>query len=156
MDTTYHYDVPPAIIAVVRILLALLIAAAVQGHDEEEPFAAVLQRIIRSSRENFRPVQGARIELHPGNLSYYQPKVNLPGTTECRIDERPRWTYSCKWSGARCEKLLADTTSALGAEWTRTGSTFTHRGRYRYTQVTVTPACTIAIVLTRQYSDDSR
>lgn len=130
-------------------------AGALGGHDGEEPFAAVLQRIVRASRENFRPVQGARIELHPGNLSYYQPKVNLPGTTECRVDERPRWTYSCKWSGVRCASLPADAAAALGPEWSRAGSTFRHQGRFRFTEVTVTPGCTLAISVIRQYSSDA-
>ena len=137
-----------------RALLLLFAAGAVVcGHDQEGPFAAVLQRIVRASRENFRPVQGARIELHPGNLSYYQPKLYLPGTTDCRIDERPL-VYSCKWRGERCEKLLADTTSALGSEWSRTGSIFRHKGRFRFTEITVRPGCTIEITVTRQYSSD--
>ena len=139
-------------------MLAALLAAAASAHDEEEPFAAVLQRIIRASRENFRPVQGPRIEMHPGTLSYYQPKVNLPGTTECRIDEQPP-VYSCKWRGARCQKLLAETEAALGAEWSRRDAkrpqgkmTFRHSGRYRLTEVTVTPECAIAISVTGHYA----
>jgi hypothetical protein len=140
----------------VRIRPFLLVAAvlAAHAHDQEEPFAEVLQRIVRASRENFRPVQGARIEMHPGSLSYYQPKVNLPGTTECRIDEQPRWVYSCKWRGSRCGKLLADTAAALGPEWARSGSTFRHKGRYRLTEVTVTPGCATAISVLRQYTSE--
>jgi hypothetical protein len=137
-----------------RIVIALLIAVGVRAHNEEEPFAEILQRIIRASRENFRPLQGARIEIHPGNLSYYQPKVNLPGTTECRIDEHPL-AYSCNWRGTRCEKLLAETAKALGAEWSRRGSTFKNTGRFRWTEVAVTPGCAIAVSVLRQYSSNS-
>jgi hypothetical protein len=153
------------------ILLARLIAVlAIQdlsAYDNTEGFAAVLQRVIRASRESFRPVEGARIELHPGNKSYFQARVDLPGTTECRIDEPPNLVYSCKWKPPQsqppgtgpCDKLLADMQAALGAEWSRADSpkpqtgktTFRNSGRYRMTEVTVTPptglapACTIAI-----------
>ena len=136
-----------------RFIVAVLMVVPAQAHDEGDSFAEILQRIVRASRENFRPVQGARIEMHPGNISYYQPKVYLPGTTECRIEERPRWIYSCQWHGARCEKLRADTESALGPQWSRTGSTFKHKGRFRFTEVTVTPTCAIAVSVLRQYSD---
>ena len=75
-------------------------------------------------------MEGARIELHPGNKSYFQARVDLPGTTECRIDEPPNLIYSCKWKPpqsqppgtAPCDKLLADIQAALGAEWSRTDS----------------------------------
>jgi len=148
------------------------------GHDSNEPFAAVLQRIIRFSRENFRPVEGARIEMHPGNKSYFQARVDLPGTTECRIDEPPNLVYSCLWKPpqsqlrgpAPCDKLLADVQAALGTEWTRTDSrrpqdrktTFRNNGRYRMTSVTVTPptkltpACTIAISILPAAAGSSR
>jgi hypothetical protein len=152
--------------------IAALVVAAVSiesgsGNDDNESFASALHRVIRASRENFRPVEGARIELHPGNKSYFQARVDLPGTTECRIDEPPNVTYSCKWKpqqsqaagSAPCDKLLADLQAALGAEWSRTDSpklqtrktTFRTGGRYRTTEVTVTPptrltpGCTIAI-----------
>lgn len=132
-----------------RIILLALIVFSAQAHDEEEPFADVLHRVIRASRENFRPVQGARIEMHPGSRSYYQAKVNLPGTTECRIDEQPRWIYSCQWRGARCDKLLADTAAALGQEWSRKGSLFTNTGRYKATEVNVARGCSLAISVAR-------
>jgi hypothetical protein len=135
--------------------------------DNGQAFAAALQHVIRSSRENFRPVEGARIELHPGNKSYFQARVDLPGTTECRIDEPPNLVYSCKWKPpkseppgiAPCDKLLTDIQAALGAEWSRTDSQklktdkaiFRNSGRYRMTEVSITaptkltPACVIAI-----------
>lgn len=151
----------------IAALVAVVAIEPVPGNDNNEPFAAVLLRVIRASRESFRPVEGARIEFHPGNKSHFQARVELPGTTECRIDEPPNLVYSCKWKPphsqppgtAPCDKLLADIQAALGAEWSRTDSpelqtrktTFRNSGRYRMTEVTVTPptrltpACTIAI-----------
>ena len=158
-----HSIAPVAIVAFVGVA-AIEPASA---WDNNVQFAAALQRVIRASRENFRPVEGARIELHPGNKSYFQARVDLPGTTECRIDEPPNLIYSCKWKPPQlqppgtspCDKLLADIQAALGAEWSRTDSpkpqvgktTFRNSGRYRMTEVTVTPptklipACTIAV-----------
>jgi hypothetical protein len=158
-----HSFAPMAIAA----LVAVVSIEPVLGNDNHEPFASALHRVIRASRENFRPVEGARIEFHPGNKSYFQARVDLPGTTECRIDEPPNLSYSCKWqppqsqaaASGPCDKLLADIEAALGAEWSRTDSpkletrktTFRNSGRYRMTGVTVTPTtrltpgCTITI-----------
>jgi hypothetical protein len=152
-------------------IVLLTVAPAVcplAAHDEEQPFAAVLQRVIRASRENFRPVEGARIEMHPGNLSYFQARVDLPGTKECRIDEHPNPVYSCRWQppssappGPVCARILSDIDTALGPEWSRGHSpqsapaVFRNTGRYRLTKVTVTPpskgsaGCVIAISVPR-------
>jgi hypothetical protein len=164
------------------IKFALLIAAVgmehLAGWVSNEPFAEALQRVIRASRENFRPVEGARIELHPANESYFQARVDLPGTTECRIDEPPNLAYSCKWKPphsqpagtAPCDKLLADTQAGLGAEWFRVDSpklqtrkaTFRSSGRYRLTEVSITPptkltpACTITISILRTAGSDPK
>jgi hypothetical protein len=134
--------------------------------DEIEEFRTVLQRIIRASRENFRPVEGARIDLYPGRRSYFQARVDLPGTTECRIDETPVLAYSCKWKpepkaitpGALCKRLTDQVEAALGSEWQRQESrqrnsvtSFKNTGRYRQTQIAVEPtnerppACLISI-----------
>ena len=101
-----HSIAPVAIVAFVGVA-AIEPASA---WDNNVQFAAALQRVIRASRENFRPVEGARIELHPGNKSYFQARVDLPGTTECRIDEPPNLIYSCKWKPPQLqpqEPLLA-------------------------------------------------
>ena len=156
-----------AAMTIATLVAAVVSIESVSGSDDNASFASALHRVIRASREHFRPVEGARIELHPGNKSYFQARVDLPGTTECRIDEPPNLTYSCKWKphqsqaagSAPCDKLLADMQAALGAEWSRTDSskletrktTFRNSGRYRMTEVTVTPptrltpGCTIAI-----------
>ena len=132
-----------------------LLAAA----DSGDSFAEVLHRVIRASRENFRPIEGARIEMHPGNISYFQAKVDLPGTKACRIDEHPVPAYSCQWTTPDCEKLPAKVAVALGEEWSRANSAqsrktvFRHSGRLRLTEVSITAptarakACTITVSL---------
>ena len=152
----------------IGLLASTLAVSRLSAHDEDQPFAAVLQRVIRASRENFRPLEGARIEMHPGNQSYYQARIDLPGTTECRIDEHPDPVYSCRWlpppsapANAACPKILSDIEAALGAEWSRTDSSqsapaiFRNTGRYRLTRVTVTsptktsPGCVITVSVPR-------
>ena len=59
-----------------RIILVALIVFSAQGHDEEEPFADVLHRVIRASRENFLAGAGRAHRDAPG-----QPVV-LPGESE--------------------------------------------------------------------------
>jgi hypothetical protein len=140
--------------------------------DEEEQFAVVLHQILRASREHFRPVEGARIDVYPGRRSYFQARVDLPGTTECRIDETPLLVYSCKWKpagpapgttpAALCQKLVTRVEAALGSEWQRvesrqpqTKASFQHQGRYRQTEVKVSPppdrsgGCAISISVRR-------
>jgi hypothetical protein len=140
------------------------------AHDDEGDFAAVLQRILRASRENFRPVEGARIDLYPGRRTYFQSRVDLPGTTDCRIYETPLPVFSCQWkapaaapgagtAGTACGRLADRVATALGPEWQRATSvpspskvTFRHEGRYRLSEVAVGPSsersvCTVSISL---------
>jgi hypothetical protein len=128
------------------ILGATIVPARLPATDVT-PFTSALQRVIRAGRENFRPLEGARIEMHPGNISYYEARLFIPGTTECRVDEQPVRTYSCHWKAAHsgepaCGRLLEQVAAAL-PEWLRSdgpaGATFREHRRYRGIEVSVKP-----------------
>lgn len=156
-------------------LLAIAAFLPLAAAEEIDPFPGVLQRIIRASRENFRPVEGARIDLYPGRRSYFQARISLPGTTECRIDEAPVLTYSCQWKpdpkaiapGAPCSGLIQQVVAALDSDWQRkeprtatSAAIFKNTGRYKDTEIAVmrskgpSPVCIISIVANRPADQD--
>jgi len=82
-------------------LLVLVPAFAQQDHDEgPETFESTLHLILRSSRENLRPLKTFRIEQRPSNDYWYEVTDSLPGAA-CRIFEHPRMVYQCTWTLAK-------------------------------------------------------
>jgi hypothetical protein len=73
-------------------------------HDDEhgpQSFKEVVQRLVRASRENLRPLRTFRIERHPSADYWYEVEVKLPGAKTCRIYEHPQMVYRCEWNRAR-------------------------------------------------------
>jgi hypothetical protein len=86
----------------VTVALACYSASMVTGfHDEEEEqqtFREVVQRLVRASRENLRPMKSFRINMHPSLEYWYEVVVMLPGAKTCRIYEHPKMVYRCEWT----------------------------------------------------------
>jgi hypothetical protein len=60
-------------------------------HDDEEheqkTFKEVVQRLVRASRENLRPIKTFRVNMHPSLEYWYEVEVMLPGAkTPCYHD----------------------------------------------------------------------
>jgi hypothetical protein len=108
-----------------RVLL-VLVACTAWCHDDEdkdETFEAVVQRIVRASRENLRPLKASRIEMRPSMHYWYEVTDIIPGAALCRIYEHPRMVYRCEWksrsAGPLHDKLVKDLAAVLGTdEWT--------------------------------------
>ena len=102
-------------------------ASGMESEPDKRKFAEALKQIVRASRYEFRPVEGARIDFHPGRKSWFEAKVYLPGASYCRIVDDPRLEYNCEWAAtpnrrvlARFyEKLAAEVEAALGPDWKR-------------------------------------
>jgi hypothetical protein len=96
-----------------------------QHHDDS--FESVLQRVIRASRERFRPVQTFRIDNYPNGDYWYEVDHPLPGATLCRVFEHPELIYQCEWIRSKktpkiptFDELAAQVERSLGTSWTRT------------------------------------
>jgi hypothetical protein len=96
------------------------------GERDHKSWASTLNQIVWASRERFRPLQGARIQIRPGRTYWFEARVNLPGAGECRVLEHPTATYSCEWektAGADLmslyRRLAAEIEAALGPKWDR-------------------------------------
>jgi hypothetical protein len=102
-------------------------SATTDEHHNDHSFESVLKRVIRASRERFRPVQTFRIDNYPNGDYWYEVDHPLPGATLCRVFEHPELIYQCEWtSSKKTPKIptfveLADQMErSLGASWTRT------------------------------------
>jgi hypothetical protein len=120
-------------VALILIVFECLLPALSRGNQDEatgehhNSFASVLHRVIRASRERFRPVQTFRIDMYPSREYWYEVDTPLPGATLCRVFEHPELIYECEWTRSRKAPAppafveLADQLErSLGAAWTRT------------------------------------
>lgn len=87
-----------------------------------------IQSVVRASRERFRPMQGARIDMRPGNEYWFDARHPMPEATDCRVYEHPP-SYTCRWEkspqrpdlAAFYGVLSADVEAILGDAWKRVG-----------------------------------
>ena len=98
-----------------------------------EEFDQSLQLVLRSSRENFRTVEGARIENRRRDF-FFEARTYLPTANYCRIFFEGTPVYCCEWtvkdkapSALLFEKLLAKIEGALRAEWVKKERSTSHR-----------------------------
>ena len=86
-------------------VIAFVCSAVASGwhDDEDEPrtFKSIVQLIVRSSRENLRPLKTSRMEMRPSMHYWYEVTDVLPGAQTCRIYEHPRMVYKCDWKRSR-------------------------------------------------------
>lgn len=92
---------------IILTLVCCMVQPPASGfHDDDhglESLKEVLQRIVRASRENLRPLKTSRIEIHPGDLYWYEVDTTLPGARTCRIYEHPKIVYQCEWKNSSTE-----------------------------------------------------
>jgi hypothetical protein len=101
---------------------------AVTGdHNKNPSFESALHRVIRASRERFRPVQTFRIDNYPGRDYWYEVDTPLPGAALCRVFEHPELIYQCEWTSRKKTpkpltfiELADQMERSLGTSWTRT------------------------------------
>jgi hypothetical protein len=102
-------------------------ASEMQSERGKGKFADALKQIVRASRCEFRTVEGARIDFHPGRRSWFEAKVYLPSASYCRILDDPKLEYNCEWAPTPnrtdlsrfYETLVAGVEAALGSDWKR-------------------------------------
>jgi hypothetical protein len=107
------------------VILALAVCSSGGLHDQDEPesFQEMVQRIVRSSRENMRPLKTSRIEMRPSMDYWYEVTHVLPGARTCRVYEHPEMVYKCEWKhgkdiSAAYERVANDLAGALGGvDW---------------------------------------
>ncbi len=91
---------------IMLVALASWIQPATSGwlfHDDEpgpQSFKEIVQRLVRASRENLRPVRTFRVEMHPSGDYWYEVEVKLPRAKICRIYEHPKMVYRCEWKSS--------------------------------------------------------
>ena len=100
--------VPPQTLIVMLALASWNPAAgsASPFHDDEhgpQSFKEIVQKLVRASRENLRPLKTFRVEMKPGREYWYEVEVKLPGAKTCRIYEHPQMVYRCEWNRAPTE-----------------------------------------------------
>ena len=91
-----------------------------------ERFSVALNYVIRTARQNFHTLKGAKIELH-GDVKrvWYQTHPALPGSDDCVIPYNED-VYRCEWKAVSpaaieemWQRLSAAIASALQPPWTR-------------------------------------
>ena len=102
-------------------LLTCCVSAAHDHGDGPASFRDTVQLILRSSRENLRPLKASRIEIHPRRDYWYEVTDVLPGARVCRIYEHPAMVYKCEWKAetdvsAAFARLVSDIGAVLGTE----------------------------------------
>jgi hypothetical protein len=101
-------------------------SATTGQHNKNNSFESALHRVIRASRERFRPVQTFRVNMYPGRDYWYEVDTPLPGATLCRVFEHPELTYQCEWTRSKRTpkplpfvELADQMERSLGTPWTR-------------------------------------
>jgi hypothetical protein len=118
-----------------RVAVGVVAAVAALGWQPEPAESASqkelrrgLQLVVRASREQFRPMRGARIDIRPGSETWFDARHTLPGADSCRVYEHPL-LYTCRWEKAPgrgdmqafLRSLTAEVEAALGDGWERSG-----------------------------------
>jgi hypothetical protein len=108
-----HYHWPWKFVPPHRLIVMLALASwspaagsASPFHDDEhgpQSFKEIVQKLVRASRENLRPLKTFRVEMKPGREYWYEVEVKLPGAKTCRIYEHPQMVYRCEWNRAPTE-----------------------------------------------------
>ena len=95
---------------------------------DQDGFDRTLRRILWESTSLFRDLEGVRLENRLREY-YYQPKIDLPGASYCRILKHEGTTlYTCEWEDRQTvndwyKRLVAAIERSLGPEWNkRSGS----------------------------------
>ncbi len=107
------------------VTLGVLCALSVEG-EQQTPAAQAenelrhrLERIARNCPTRFRELEGVRVDIRPGDVSWYEGNVYLPGATTCRVYRTPKSTYECEWTkperGGTLTALHADLTRRIDA-----------------------------------------
>jgi hypothetical protein len=114
------------------VIATALWLSADEAPPDEAPFRRDLRRgmnmVIRASREQFKPMRGARIDIRPGRETWFQANRDLPMATSCRVYEHPQ-KYTCIWERSPVRRDLAaffrtltvEVEAVLGDSWERSG-----------------------------------
>lgn len=122
-----------------RLIVTLCAAAGVSAAHEtldlskvpaRDRFSVALNYVIRTARQNFHTLKGARIELH-GDVKrvWFQAHPSLPGADDCAIPYRED-AYRCDWKVASpaafeetWQRLSAAIENTLQPPWARHAGT---------------------------------